>query len=380
MSFAQKIIEILLAGGASQGLFFGMLLATRKKRRSASNKILAILLVVLSASILHSLLAPSVFHSPYKIRQPFILFIGPLLSFYIYEVTGVRKITWKGVFHFVPFVILIGFMLPVWTSSASPYAEFLHQNGLTISKVIWTLIVLQFGFYWSSIVAVLHRLRTAVESEFSNLEGKTLSWMKFFLHIFGMFLFLLVLTLVIAFHTEHYALIDTIVCLGLSGAIFALGYNGLFQEEILSIVPAEEGKPQPVPENRATLQPALQNGESLRKLTSHLETSKPYLNETLTLTELATQLGMTRNQLSSLINSATGENFYAFISKYRVEEVKRLLADRKNTNFTILTLAHEAGFSSKSAFQSVFKKVTGLTPTEYRTSLLIPQQQDEELQ
>jgi AraC-like DNA-binding protein len=364
-----KLIDIIISAGAVQGFFFGMLLVANRNKRSTSDRILAALLIVLSASILHSLLAAPVFDSPYKIREPFILFIGPLLYFYIYELIGVRTIVWKDAIHFLPFIVLILFLMPAWTSSATPYAAFLRENGLHISKAVWLLIVLQFGYYWSKILAVLHRHRIAVESEFSNLEGKTLSWVQFFLHVFGIFLFLLVLTVVIAFHTRHYELVDTIVCLGLTFAIFVLGYNGLYQHEIFSTPAVLDGTDRQSLAAKPDVQPAAQNDELLQKLKRHLDETKPYLNESLTLTELAEGLHMTRNQLSQLINSATGENFYTFINQYRVEEVKRLIADPKNSRFTILTLALEAGFSSKSAFQAVFKKFTGLTPTEYRKKL-----------
>jgi AraC-like DNA-binding protein len=100
-----------------------------------------------------------------------------------------------------------------------------------------------------------------------------------------------------------------------------------------------------------------------------MEKSKPHLNESLTLTELAEQLGMTRNELSSLINSEYGENFYSFVNLRRVEEAKRLLADPDKAHFTILSLAYEAGFPSKSTFHSAFKKSTGLTPTQFRKNL-----------
>ncbi|MFA6439257.1 MAG: AraC family transcriptional regulator [Bacteriovoracaceae bacterium] len=364
-----KIIEIIISAGAAQGFFLGMLLTTKKNKKRTSNKVLAALLIVLSVSILHSLLATEVFDSPYKIRQPFVLLIGPLLSFYISELIGTRKITWTDVLHFIPFVLLIFILMPVWTHSTSSYSNFLHEKGLIISKAVWALIVFQFGYYWWSILSVLQRHRLAVESEFSNLEGKTLSWMKDFIHVFGLFLFLLVLTVIIAFHTEHYNIIDTIVCFGLSCTIFALGHNGLFQEEVLSINAAQDERTRQSRPDKTDIQSVARNVETLQKVIVYLQKSKPYLNEALTLTDLAGQVGMTRNQLSSLINNATGENFYTFINKYRVEEVKRLIADPRNMNFTMLSLAYEAGFSSKSAFQSVFKIHTGLTPTEYRRIL-----------
>jgi AraC-like DNA-binding protein len=78
---------------------------------------------------------------------------------------------------------------------------------------------------------------------------------------------------------------------------------------------------------------------------------------------------MSRNQLSELINSRMGCNFYDFVNKYRIEDVKQLMVDPKYKNFTILAIALEAGFPSKSTFNSIFKKFTGLTPSEYKSGL-----------
>lgn len=369
-----KILEIVLAAGAVQGFFLALILSTKKNRKNPSSKLLSALLIVLSINILHSLFASSTFHGPYMIREPFILFIGPLINFYVYELTASRKIAPKDALHFLPFALLILFMIPAWTNIPSSYAAFLHRNGSTIGTITWTLIVLQYSYYWWKTISVLHQHRVAVESEFSNIEGKTLSWLTFFLHLFGGFLLVLVLTIVVAFHSDRYDIIDTIISLGLSCTIFVLGYNGLFQEEVFSLATSQNETDGPEKARRprspgAEELSSARNDESLKRLKEHLEKTKPYLNETLTLTELASQIGMTRNQLSFLINGASGENFYSFINRYRVEEVKRLIADPKKSNFTILSLAYEAGFPSKSSFHSVFKKLTGLTPTEYRKKL-----------
>ena len=372
--FLSKLIDIVIAAGAVQGFFLALIHTTGTNRNKASNKILSVLLVVLSVSILHSLLAPQAFHSPYKIMEPFILLIGPLLAFYVFDVTGIRKHTFKDILHGIPFVLLIVFILPVWTSKESPYTEFLFAHGLPISKIIWTLIVLQYGYYWWNILSVFKRHRLAIESEFSDLEGKTLSWLHVFLHVFGGFLLLLVLTLVIAFHTDYYESIGAIICFGISTAIFVLGYYGLRQDEIVSPAASlsslqQEEAVQSTSPQKSIGEAEKPNEELLLKLQAHLETAKPYLNAALTLTELARQIGTTRNQLSFLINTAYAENFYSFINKFRVAEVKRLFADPRNKNFTILSLAYEAGFPSKSSFHSIFKKFTGITPAEYRSKL-----------
>ena len=100
-----------------------------------------------------------------------------------------------------------------------------------------------------------------------------------------------------------------------------------------------------------------------------MEKEKPYHNTELTLTSLASQVNIGRNQLSELINTGTGGNFYDFVNKYRVDEVKQLMENPKYKDYTILAIAFEAGFPSKSTFNSIFKKYTGKTPTEYRNEL-----------
>lgn len=81
--------------------------------------------------------------------------------------------------------------------------------------------------------------------------------------------------------------------------------------------------------------------------------------------------------MSHLINAGLGENFYDFINKYRVEEVKRLMADPQKQNYNLLGIALEAGFKSKSTFNLIFKRFTGLTPTEYKKNITWPDVQQD---
>lgn len=106
--------------------------------------------------------------------------------------------------------------------------------------------------------------------------------------------------------------------------------------------------------------------EMKSELIEHMERHKPFLDPELTLVSLAYQLGVSRNRLSQVINTAIGDNFYHFINQYRVEEVKKLMAQEDSKKYTIISLANDAGFRSKSSFNAIFKKMTGLTPSEYR--------------
>lgn len=105
--------------------------------------------------------------------------------------------------------------------------------------------------------------------------------------------------------------------------------------------------------------------EYKRHLLSYIEEEAPYLNPDLSLRSMAEYLGLHPNQLSWLINECLGKNFNEFINHYRVEAFKRLAKDPANAHITVLGLAYESGFNSKTVFNTYFKKETGLTPKQF---------------
>jgi len=104
---------------------------------------------------------------------------------------------------------------------------------------------------------------------------------------------------------------------------------------------------------------------ALAKLKHAFETDQIYLEQKLTLKMVAEQLQLPQNYVSSLINSYYNTNFSNFVNSYRVEEVKKRMNDPKEKNKTLLGIALESGFSSKSSFNKTFKEVTGKNPSEF---------------
>lgn len=89
-----------------------------------------------------------------------------------------------------------------------------------------------------------------------------------------------------------------------------------------------------------------------------------FLNPNLHLEDVARKAGIPNYQLSQVINSGMGTSFFELLSEYRIEYVKRKL--KENTSGKIIEFAYEAGFNSKSAFNTAFKKKTGMTPSDFR--------------
>lgn len=109
-----------------------------------------------------------------------------------------------------------------------------------------------------------------------------------------------------------------------------------------------------------------QSESYLNKLLNTMETEKPFLDPNLSLRELASRVGCSKENLSQVINEQTGLNFKNFINKYRVEAAKIKLADPKENQYVLMKIALDVGFNSKSVFNAAFRKFTGKSPSQYR--------------
>src|SRR6202012_5448721 len=94
-----------------------------------------------------------------------------------------------------------------------------------------------------------------------------------------------------------------------------------------------------------------------------------YEDAELTLATLAAKLNMHPQDLSRIINMGLDKNFSDFINEFRVREIARKMEDPASDRVTLLGIAYESGFNSKTTFNRVFKEMTGKTPVEYKNSL-----------
>jgi AraC-like DNA-binding protein len=97
-----------------------------------------------------------------------------------------------------------------------------------------------------------------------------------------------------------------------------------------------------------------------------MQDEKPYLNAELTIQDLSSALNISKHHLTQVLNHSIGKNFFNFINEYRIEAVKKKIEDKKFAHLTLLAIAYDCGFNSKSSFNNIFKQYTGLTPSEYK--------------
>ncbi len=119
----------------------------------------------------------------------------------------------------------------------------------------------------------------------------------------------------------------------------------------------------------------LNQEESLQvfvKVRAYITEHKSFLNSELRLDDLAKQMQINRNHLSQAINTQAHETFWSFLNQFRLEEAKSRLRNPKYNHYTIEAIALDSGFNSVSGFNTIFKKMVGITPSEFRVTKADP--------
>ena len=146
--------------------------------------------------------------------------------------------------------------------------------------------------------------------------------------------------------------------IGMFIMIFWLGYFMILQRDFFEVRPKHIATP-PTTLSKNT-------NEHYEKLLHLMQQEKLYRNPDLNMDLLAQKTALSNGYLSQIINQKEGKNFNDFVNTYRVEEVKTHLSDPNYAHYSILGIALEAGFKSKSTFNAAFKKLTGQTPSAFR--------------
>lgn len=203
--------------------------------------------------------------------------------------------------------------------------------------------------YWKSLQSIGRQLRE-------------LAIQKSFLHMLKLYSFFILFSLLtVLWFMQGMAGVQVFPAIKviLVGFLFVLGYVGYFH-------PAFFDTPQLL-KGRITKEefPRYDDSKELARLLTLFENSKVYTRPRLSLDELARELNLPPRYLSALINSYHATDFRNFVNSYRVKEVIARIRDPKESHKTLLAIAMEAGFSSKSSFNQIFKAVTGQTPSNY---------------
>lgn len=287
----------------------------------------------------------------------------------LFFTTPAREFKGKDLWHFLPYLLWLLFQAGnIWRGENLRFEDALAQK--VFLTIIRTSIPLQTVIYLFFSFRRLQRHQRNIQQVNSATEAVDLSWLRNLLLVF-------VAMVLVWFNMTFFGfnpLIDYAPLLFLIGLYF-LAYFSLRQKEVYAFAPAalKELAPLLTAGNtvRSEKQKRLADSQVayLRdKLERLMRQEKAFLDNELSLPLLAQRMEISSHELSFLINEVYGENFYAFVNRYRVEEAKCLLLSQKPDQLNMLGIAYQAGFNSKTTFNTTFKKLTGLTPTEFLRS------------
>jgi AraC-like DNA-binding protein len=389
--------------GALQGLFLAAVLATQRRNRTA-NRLLAVAMVGfsvhLTSVVYHAAGLEQRFPHFFGVAYPLLILYGPLI--YLYAVTAsdrTRGLRWRDGLHFLPFVAVVLLGLPIYLMSGPEKLAFYQelQQGVRplVMKVVDPLKSVSGISYGVATILLLRRHRARVKDNYSSIERVNLQWLLW-LAASAAAIWVLATVFQVTEAVSHPLLErgDDVVALAIAVLVYGIGYMALRQPEIFRFVTVDHGAPHPghpgeapslasAPPPASSIPPAEtaaaryersglteQEATALKDaLLAVMDKERLYQNSDLTLADLADRLDTTPHKLSEVLNSQLEQTFYDFVNAYRVQDVKRRIADERLRHLKILSLAMDAGFASKSTFNHVFRQHTGRTPSAYRRSL-----------
>ena len=359
---------------------FLVLLLWMKRPKSKADKILLawLSLVAIHQSLNYFLYTGEAYNYPHWLGVQFWMPVlhGVLLYFYVMEITG-NKLNnkWAIPLHLIPTLSVILLAIPFYILSGAEKIKVFQNDGVDyewFTTYISILIPLSGLIYsiWSLFLIKKHRIN--IQNRFSNTDKKELQWLA-------------VLSLgyaiiwVLSIFFENEIIFTAVVIMVLFMGFFGINQLNIFntQQEVFIDKGSDSekfGKNKQTKANpsqkryaKSGLSEAMANSIYI-KLGDLVQTGAIYKNENLTLSELARLLKVHPNHLSQVINEREGTNFYNFINSLRIKEFIQLVSNPDNNKYTLISLAYDCGFGTKSTFNKHFKSYTGKTPSDYFSS------------
>lgn len=295
---------------------------------------------------------------------------------YLFAYTKIHSKFDKSLFyHLIPLILIFCYTLSQESKESHVYKIFfLNPLGeVSLFGKLHSLTGILFAIYYHYKSGILiSRNLNQMEDQYSNLNYfQTLDWLRAMYYYFiGMNLCLFFSRVILSFDInfqipnlvikEYYTLTQNFL---FSLTVYLFSFFIFLEQEYTK------------PEKKESTKYAKTGLEKDESEKLHLEVKnlilneKLYLNEELRLHDIADKLKQSTNHISQALNENERKNFFQFINDFRVEEVIQKFSDKNYSEHSILRIALDSGFNSKSSFNKVFKEKTGKSPTEFREKL-----------
>lgn len=396
--------------------FLLILLLISKRGKTLADRILLVWLILIGCHLLLFALSlqPITIHNIHWLLGtsiPFPMLHGPML--YLYTAAMTNMLPAKRsllILHFFPALLGVLLFAPVFFKSAVEKMAFLNGDGKEYETANFIRIILLqvSGFvYVIWCLLLLQKHKKNIRQEFSYEEKINLNWLRYFIYGLAAIWIIIVLT-----RSDYYIFAGVVLFIVFLG-YFGIQQVGIFtptqfikldqqtQVDIQVSSRSKESFAQPtlddiiVKANTGSTTPEsieIQNeaeaveyrprkkyansgvtaemgNEIHQRLIHFMDTEKLFTEPDLSLSMLSEIIKVHPNYLSQVINEKEGKTFFEYINSLRITEFKRLVASPTSRQFTIISLAYDCGFNSKSSFNKNFRKVTGLSPSDYLHSI-----------
>ena len=363
MSIPFTLSVIVIGAIIAQGLFAGIILLVHQ-RNTYANRFLGLLLVVFSCWLIDTFLKVSTLYQQdpdfYFLPIYYSLAFGPLLYFYTFSLTKSHfRLKRHHFFHFVPALIQGAFYFSLvfqsydvrrsfWFDVHRPYTYNLEFNLSLLSLIIYALV----SFFQ------IRRYQQWLKNNYSKTDKINLNWLSL---ILSLIILLCLFWMVDVYFREVLQVYSTSTysAIAIGVTILVLAFGGL-QQSSLHGIGIDVVKPIGSSPEKADIDPGI-----VKLIQEGMTTKKYYLAPSLTLNQFASHLNLPPRTVSQHINHGIGMPFIDFVNEYRVKEVIRHLEVQDLSHLTLLGIAEESGFNSKSTFNRIFKKFTGKSPKDY---------------
>ncbi len=388
-------MQTVLLLASIQALFLSALLFS-KRNKHISDKVLGTWLGLIGT---HTLIYFC--FGKFQFQNAHILFFnagvpflqGPFLFFYVDTLTAPHaRLKRSYLWHLLPFALFVGNQLFIQNPlHLSPHAHRVNVHLFNVSMLSNAVLLLSVPAYATWSLLLLRNFRKRMLNTFSSIDRINLNWLRYLVTAM-VIVWLTILVFFIRMKLSGSAQASGVSHLILAPValfVYATGYFGFKQTAIFSDLlmrsdepdmanisrPAAESTDQfstnaePSPKYQKSGLKEDEEAKTLARLLDYMERDRPYLDDQLTLPKIAADLALSVNHLSQVINNRRDENFFEFVNSFRVTAVQQKLQDPQNDAYSLLAIALDCGFGSKSSFNRIFKDVTGQTPSQYKKSL-----------
>lgn len=376
-----NVFAFLIFLGVFQGLILSYFFLSRKNRIYQANIYIGLLMLVFSLISLDIFLCYTGYMAKLawldNFSESFVFAIGPL--FYLYVLASLKgKVHTLYILHFLPFIFYSLYnLLYIIQPTAYKYGEYAHAYypELNIARITGRFnndplylreylaeisIVFLLCYIVYSFLIILKTFRNAQISWLSR-RYKNLSWLRnFTMALIVLLMINILVKLTFGRDAGDYLVSSLIAMLIYGTSVSVIRSSAFFVEHLGNSATAAKKYAKSSLNEEDKI-------EILRKLTEGMEREKYYRNNLVSQSQVSKKLLIPAHHISQVINEKLNQSFFEYIATYRIKDAEQLLSNQEYNHLTIEDIADAVGYNSKSAFNKTFKKITGKTPSEYRT-------------